>query len=82
MIVSSRAELQKMLQELAEEAEKAGLEIHFGETEVLATVADDSRHGKVFVKGEEIEIVPYNGQAAHLGRSLSLSCFHNEELQH
>ena len=74
-----------MLGELQEEANKVGLEVHFGKTKILSNV--ETRRGaerakSVNVGDKSVEILPVEGTVSYLGRRLSFGAFHDEEVDH
>ena len=77
-------QLEKMVGDLAEEARKAGLELHFGKTKILSNMqvrrgVSAAQHADVL--GQPVEVLPFDGSVAYLGREVSFADHHDVELQ-
>ena len=77
IFASSAEQLHTMVEELAGAVYKFGLEIHFGNANILSNVRDEERGGrKSFeVKGKTVEYVSYGGSVEYLGRLFSFGGF-------
>ena len=77
-------QLEKMLGDLAEEARKAGLELHFGKTKILSNMqvrrgVSAAPHADVL--GQPVEVLPFDGSVAYLGREVAFADHQDVELQ-
>jgi hypothetical protein len=79
LLAVSKRQLCGMLEDLAHEATAAGLQIHFGKTTILSN-SPDNKGGKHKLKCGEIEILPFSGSVAYLGRTLSCDDQHDTEI--
>ena len=84
LISRSTAQVKHMLEDLAQEAGKVGLNLHMGTTKILSTRGNRWVHlaqQKVDVLGEEVEVLPVTKGTVYLGRRLNFDYFHDAEIR-
>ena len=77
---TSLKQVEHMLNDLANEASLAGLQLHQGKTKILSNRRKTL--GSVTVHGEPVEVLPISGQTEYLGRLLSFKDYHSIEVDH
>ena len=83
LIGKSLSEVEEMLTDLSQEAEKYGLEMHMGKTKVLWNgIGSSQPPSKLKINEQEVEILDPHASTMYLGKSLSLTEVHDTELQH
>ena len=80
LIASSRADVAKMISDLAREAAKFGLEIHLGKTRIL-TNKGGKRPSHIKCYNHNVEVVAADSTEKYLGRALTMVNQHDAELQ-
>lgn len=73
IIATSKKQLARMLQELADATAQVGFGLHAGKTKVLSNVAEECRKGDKFieVRGRKVEILARMETTMYLGWALS-----------
>ena len=83
LIGKTLSEVEEMLTDLSQEAEKYGLEMHMGKTKVLWNgIGSSQPPSKLKINEQEVEILDPHASTMYLGKSLSLTDVHDTELQH
>jgi hypothetical protein len=76
-------QVKSMLEDLATEAKKAGLEIHMGKTKIMKNGIGKSQQVEgVLVHGQRVEVLDKSTSTMYLGRSLNFTDTHGAELKH
>ena len=73
-----------MLEDLTKRTKDVGLEIHLGKTKILNNMLGDGRVSSegIDIGGEPIKILALNESTMYLGRKLTLSGYHDTEIDH
>ena len=84
VIAESESQLRTMLEQLVEETERIGLELHMGKTKVMTTetTGEGKQQKAMKVKGSKIEILRKEESTMYLGRLLNIVNLHDVELDH
>ena len=81
LIAQSRQDIQKMLQDFANQVLKMGLKIHLGKTKVLANVFAGESLRAIRVNGVTIQVASIMDYEKYLGKCLCLGEFHATEVE-
>ena len=79
LIATSKRQLQRMLGELVVKVTEAGLKIHPGKTEIMSNDTEN-RGGSLKFDGGLVDILPFSGSTAYLGRDLCFEGSHDVEI--
>ena len=77
LLAHSRRDITRMISDLAIEAEKYGLKLHMGKTNILTMATDVPR--QALINGEAVKIL--KGGERYLGRKLALDEYHETEFR-
>ena len=83
LVASSAGELQNMLEEMTEDVQKVGLELHYGKTVVLNNNAarKPDRRRTAQIGEREVPVLEEGRATKYLGRALRLDCHNDAEIE-